>query len=473
MPLAQARIVIDPRLRRTALLVAGCFFMENLDGTIVTTASPQIGASLHVPSMAASLVITAYLVTLAALIPLSGWLVARCGSRPVFVSAIALFTLASLACAASTSLTELVAMRVLQGAGGAMMVPVGRLMVLSRTAKGELMRVTAYLVWPALLAPVVAPLIGGAIVTYANWHWLFLINVPLGAIAILCAWRLTEALCTQERLPLDKLGVVLSCGGLAGLTFTAHLLSGSVVPAGQTLACGVASVALLVAAIRHLLSARAPLVNLRTLRVPTFSASVGGSTVFLLPVESAPFLLPLLFENVFHWSAVKAGAVVLFVFVGNVAVKPATSLIYRRFGFRTAIATAATGLAACTSATALLTAQTPLAVIIAVVLLSGVARSVGLTGYTTIAFADVGERQMADASTLASTAQQLAAGLGVAAAAVALRLPMARLLAPHAGLGASYAFAFVAMAGAALLAAAWALRLHPAAGEALHGGRRG
>src|SRR3984957_516628 len=179
--------MIATRQRHVALLVAGCFFMEMLDGTIVTTSAPQIARSLAVPANSVSFIVTAYVVTLAALIPASGWMSARWGARRVFLSAIGVFTLASLGCALSRSLPELVAMRVLQGAGGAMMMPVGRLGGVARTAKANLMTITAYLIWPALLAPVIAPLAGGAITTYANWHWLFLINLPLAAIAFVVA----------------------------------------------------------------------------------------------------------------------------------------------------------------------------------------------------------------------------------------------------------------------------------------------
>src|ERR1700691_2302335 len=169
-------------------------FMEMLDGTMVSTAAPRIGAALHVPAAAIGLVITAYLVTLAVLIPLCGWMVSRFGTRKVFLTAIVIFTVASLLCATSSSLGELVAWRIVQGAGGAMMVPGGRLAVLGTTAKSDLMRMISYIVWPALIAPVIAPLAGGFITTYASWHWLFLINIPLGVIAFAVAVRLGGAL---------------------------------------------------------------------------------------------------------------------------------------------------------------------------------------------------------------------------------------------------------------------------------------
>ncbi len=200
----------DRRLRNTALLVAGCFFMENLDGTIVTTAAPRIGDALHVASTSVGLVIAAYMVTLAVFIPLSGWLAARWGARPVFLTAIVIFTASSVLCAASTSLAELVVFRVTQGIGGAMMVPVGRLVVLSRTGKAQVLAMIGLLVWPGLVAPVVAPLAGGVITTYASWQWLFLVNVPLGVLAFVFAWRLIDSPHTDQAAPpLDPIGGVL------------------------------------------------------------------------------------------------------------------------------------------------------------------------------------------------------------------------------------------------------------------------
>jgi len=461
--------MIDSRQRSTALLVAGCFFMENLDGTIVTTAAPRIGRALHVPSTAVGLVIAAYLVTLAVLIPLSGWLTARWGSRPVFMTAIVIFTLSSLACALSTSLAELVAFRVAQGIGGAMMVPVGRLMVLSRAAKSDVLRVMSMLVWPGLIAPVVAPLAGGVITTYASWRWLFLINVPLGAVALTAAARLIDAARIDAAPPLDRLGVALTCSGLAGATYTAYLLSQSTESWPEVIAFAIASAALLAAAVIHLLRASHPLVNLRTLRVPTFRVALGSGSLFWTAVTAVPFLLTLLFQNVFGWSPVKSGAVVLFVFAGNIGIKPATTPLLRRFGFRPVLMAATAGAAATMVAAGLFTSATPIVVIAAVALLSGAGRSAGLTCYSTIAFSDTPPDQMRDANTLQATAQQLSIGLGVPAAAVALRAgrPLGQLLPGGVTPSSAYTVAFLVLAVMSLLATAGAFRLHPDAGAAV------
>jgi MFS family permease len=423
--------VIDARHRNTALLVAGCYFMEMLDGTIVTTASPQIGRSLHAPATEIGLVVTAYLLTLAVLIPLSAWLTRRLGNRVIFLTAIAVFTLASIGCASSVSLGELIAMRVLQGAGGAMMVPVGRTMVISRAAKEDLLRVTSYVVWPGLLAPVIAPLAGGLITTYASWHWLFLINVPLGVIAFCVAWRLV----TNEPLgtgagaraggappPLDWGGVVLTCAGLGGLTYGAHLVSLPSPPVALTAAFLVVSVALLFGAVRHLRRTAFPLLNLRTLDVPTFRVALTAVIGYWFVCGAMPFLMPLLFQTQFGWSPVKSGAVTAFIFVGNVGIKPATTPLINRFGFRSVLVGASLGTAVVVAAFGFTTAATPVAIIALLALISGTTRSTGLTVYNTVGLADMPRELMRDANTLYATCTQLGAGLAIAIATVALRI---------------------------------------------------
>jgi EmrB/QacA subfamily drug resistance transporter len=459
---------ISPQHRRTALLVAGCFFMEMLDGTIVSTAAPQIGASLRTSPTSVGLVVTAYLLTLAVLIPLSGWLTARFGVRRIFLGAIAVFTLASLGCAAAGDLGELVALRVLQGVGGAMMVPVGRLVVLSRTEKQDIPRVMAYVVWPALIAPVLAPLLGGVITTYLSWHWLFLVNLPLGVAAFAIAWRLITAEPLPTPPPLDWAGVLLTCAGLGGLTWAGHLVSAGDAP-GTTLTVAAVALLALGAAAWHLLRTPHPLLNLRTLRVATFRASVGTGSLFWAAVSAIPFLLPLLFQTVFGWSPVKSGAMVLFVFVGNIGIKPATTYLLNRFGFRPLLLTATVGMAATAVACAFFSAGTPLPVIALVATASGATRSLGLTCYSVIAFSDVPAGEMRDANTLSATQQQTAAGLGVVVATVALRVgDSATGLFP--GLTAAavtYGTAFVLLALVILGATVGALRLHPGAGNAV------
>ena len=450
----------DTRQRNIALLVAGTFFMENLDGTILTTAAPSIGRSLGVPSVAVGITITAYLLTLAVLIPLSGWITRRLGSRRIFLAAIAIFTLASVLCALSTSLLELTIMRVLQGVGGAMMVPVGRLAVLRVTDRADLIRAIALLTWPALVAPIVAPLAGGIITTYFTWHWIFLINVPLGIVAFLAALRLIP---TEERESpprLDWLGLALTCTGLGSLVYLGSLLAERDPGVLVTIGWAVGGFGLVGLAIAHQLRAPHPLLDLRALRIETFRLSHAGGSLFRLTVNAVPFLLPLLFQDVFGYSPLLSGALVLFVFVGNLAIKPATTSLLRRFGFPAVIVAASAAAALSMALMALLSSSTPLWLVIMLLTASGVARSTGFTAYNTIAFADVERLEMTDANTLASTLQQLAAGFGVAVGAVALRLGDS-----FASGSGAFGFAFAVLALLTALATVEGLLLSRSAGE--------
>jgi EmrB/QacA subfamily drug resistance transporter len=447
--------------------------MEMLDGTIVTTSAPKIAHVLSVSVGSIALVITAYLVTLAVLIPLSGWMAARFGGRVTFLAAIALFTFASVGCAAATSFPELVVLRVIQGAGGAMMVPVGRLLVLSRSNPSNLMRLTTLLVWPGLVAPVVAPLVGGLITTYASWHWLFLINLPLGVVAFLIAMRIVHPPAFPEPGPPDVTGLILTSAGLGGLTFTADLLAAAHTNWALTIGIGLSSAALLVAAVLHLLRVRIPLIDLRLTRIHTFRSALTGSAFHFTATNAIPFLAPLLFEEVFDWSAIKAGSVVLFIFLGNVGAKSMTTYLYSRLGFRPVLVASTAGLGLSLILLGVVGTATPVVVLALILLASGAGRSIGATGYSTVIFSDIPQSEMRHANTLVVTVQQLGASWGVAAGAVALRLggPVGRLLGGHAGSHTAYTVAFVLVACLALLASGEALRMQPGSGDALRGDR--
>jgi len=456
--------VITPKQRNVALLVAGCFFMENLDGTIVTTAAPSLAAALGVPVGAISSVITAYLVTLAVLIPVSGWMARRFGTRRIFLIAIVVFTLASLGCAFSANLSMLVIMRVLQGAGGAMMVPVGRVAVFTGAAKQDLIRIVAFITWPALVAPVMAPLLGGILATYASWRWIFLINVPLGAVALLVASRLITDADHPRPGPLDWVGMLLTAAGFGGLAFSAHLIAEE--PGWIGYAALAAAIVLTLMAVWHLLGTTHPLLNLQVLRISTLRFFVTTGSLYWVVVGAIPFLTPLLFQQGFGWSPVMSGAVVLLIFVGNIAIKPATTPLLNRFGFRPTLLVAAGVLVLTTVGIGLVSASTSLVVIGALVLVSGVARSTGLTVFNTIGVSDVEPADIPDANAVMATSQQLCSAFGVAVATIALH---AGSLLEVSALGplAPYRFAYGLLAVAGLLAFVGAARLDPDAGRAL------
>jgi EmrB/QacA subfamily drug resistance transporter len=448
--------------------------MELLDGTIISTAAPRMARSLGVQSADISVTITAYLLTVAVLIPLSGWLADRIGVRRLFSSAIAIFTIASVLCAISTSLPELTVMRVLQGIGGAMMVPVGRLVVLRDTAKDDVIAVIAFLTWPALVAPVVAPALGGLLTTYASWQWIFLVNVPLGVAAFIGASRLVPALAMAPRVALDWFGLFTVSLALGGLVFGASLLarkSVAPIPTAISVAGGLLT---LVVAVRHLLRTPHPLVDLRPLRIRTFRASQTGGSFFRISVLAVPFLLPLMFQDDFGWSPIKAGGMVLFVFVGNLLIKPLTTPLLRRLGFRSVLLGAAS-MAGVTTIACGLIQQSTLLIATALLLVGGGAfRSIGFSGYNTLAFADIDGRDMTHASTLATTVQQLAGGIGVAFGALALRSGQG-LRSPlgHAGSAhLPYQLAFLLLGLLVIPAMVEAWLLPRSAGEQIGGGAR-
>jgi len=414
-----ARSTLD---RPLALLVAGTFFMEILDGTVLATAAPDIAASLHVRAPDIGIAITAYLVTLAVLIPLSGWLADRWGSRTVFVAAIVLFSVSSGLCALSRGLPELTALRVLQGAGGALMVPVGRLIVLRGTAKPDVIRAIAFLTWPGLVAPIAAPLAGGLLTTYLSWHWIFLINLPLGAVALVAAIRRVPQIRAADPPPMDWPGFLQTSGALGALVVAMSALGAERVDVPLVVGSAVSALVLGVTSYRHLVRAPHPLLDLGLLRWRTFRAGQAGGGLYRATVFAVPFVLPLMFQEAFGWNAVRAGVMVTAVFAGNLAIKPATTAILHRLSFRTVIVASVSVVSLTMLLCGGLTPGTPTVAVVGLLVISGAARSVGFTAYGTIMFADVDERHLASANTLSSTVQQLAGGLGVAVGVLGLQI---------------------------------------------------
>lgn len=405
-----------------ALLVAGALFMEILDATILAPAIPLIASSFGVEAVDVNLAISAYLVTVAVLIPATGWLADRFAVRRVFLAAIVVFTLASVGCAVSTSLPMLVGMRVVQGIGGAMMVPVGRLAVLRNSAKSDLVRAIALLTWPSLAAPVVAPVLGGAIATVGSWRWIFLINIPLGVIGFLLALKLVRGGPVPSARTLDWAGMLLLGGGIAAGLIALESIRVSGTDWLLVGACGAAAIMLLASALWHLLRTPAPLIALPVLRVRTLRITVAAGSLYRMVITAVPFLLPLMFVIEFGWTPLQAGLVVAALFIGNLTIKPVTTPLMRRFGIRTVLIANGVASVGCFGALALVQPGVPVAVIVAVLYLSGALRSIGFTAYNSLAFADVDGDDLTHANTLNASVQELAAGLGIAFAALLVSL---------------------------------------------------
>ncbi|EKB85008.1 TPA: MFS transporter [Klebsiella pneumoniae] len=406
----------------SALLVAGAFFMEFLDGTVIATALPDMARDFGVTAVELNIGISAYLITLAVLIPASGWIADRFGARAIFTLALAIFTLASVFCGLSTEVHIFVAMRILQGVGGALMVPVGRLAVLRTTPKHQLIKAIATLTWPALVAPIIGPPLGGFITRYASWHWIFFINVPLGLAAIILSLRIIPDIRETERRSFDLSGFITTSVAMVSLVTAMERLGDRQPQIWPTLALAALGFGCLLYSIRHFRRAAAPMVRLDALQVPTFRVTMYGGSLFRASISAVPFLLPLLFQVGFGMDPFHSGLLVLAVFVGNLTIKPATTPLIRWLGFRRLLlingALNVCSLLAC----ALLTPQTPVWAIMLILYLGGVFRSIQFTGVSTLAFADVPAAQMSDANTLFSTASQLAVGLGITLGAIGIRL---------------------------------------------------
>ncbi|XVB75000.1 MFS transporter [Klebsiella pneumoniae] len=405
-----------------ALLVAGAFFMEFLDGTVIATALPDMARDFGVTAVELNIGISAYLITLAVLIPASGWIADRFGARAIFTLALAIFTLASVFCGLSTEVHIFVAMRILQGVGGALMVPVGRLAVLRTTPKHQLIKAIATLTWPALVAPIIGPPLGGFITRYASWHWIFFINVPLGLAAIILSLRIIPDIRETERRSFDLSGFITTSVAMVSLVTAMERLGDRQPQIWPTLALAALGFGCLLYSIRHFRRAAAPMVRLDALQVPTFRVTMYGGSLFRASISAVPFLLPLLFQVGFGMDPFHSGLLVLAVFVGNLTIKPATTPLIRWLGFCRLLlingALNVCSLLAC----ALLTPQTPVWAIMLILYLGGVFRSIQFTGVSTLAFADVPAAQMSDANTLFSTASQLAVGLGITLGAIGIRL---------------------------------------------------
>jgi EmrB/QacA subfamily drug resistance transporter len=468
--MADSTVLRESWSPRLALLVAATFFMEFLDGTILVTAIPSIAEDFGVAAADVNITMTAYLMTVAMGIPISGWLAQRLGARRVFCAAIATFTVASLLCALSQDLTMLTLSRILQGAGGAMMVPVGTLVVLRGTPKEELLRATAYLVWPGLLAPVLAPLVGGALTSYLSWQWIFLINIPLGLAAFLAALRLVPPGAGDKMRRLDWFGLALTTSGVGSLVVGLELAGAH--PSGPwPWSIVTAGLILLTAAGAWMRRYRHPLFNLSVFATRTFRATSTGGFVYRLTISAVPFLLPLMFQDGFGWDPLHAGAMVAAVFVGNIGIKPATTPLIRRFGFKPVLVFASLASALTFVLCSLLDATTPEALIFGLLVASGAFRSIGFSAYASVQYADIVPEQLPSANAVSATLVQLAAGSGIALAALFLRLFQTSEVLGE-GAAAPYRGAFLVFAALMLLSTVDSLMLQRHAGAEVSQARR-
>ena len=407
--------------RRLSLIVACALFIENMDSTAIATSLPAIAADLGTEPIALKLALTAYLLALAVFIPVSGWVADRFGARSTFMAAIAVFLLGSLACAASSSLEQMVAARFLQGMGGALMVPVGRLVLLRTVPKNELVQALSWLTIPALVAPMIGPPLGGLISTYGDWRWIFLINLPMGLLGIVLARRYIPDLRSPVQA-LDWRGFALSGLGLALALFGFSTLGRHLVSTPLAATCLVLGLAAMAGYVWHARLHPHPLIDLNLFRHHTFRAGVLGGALFRIGIGATPFLLPLMLQLGFGLTALQSGLLTFASAAGAMFMKTIAAGVLKRFGFRNVLWTNALFASAMLAGFGLFSDTTPHAVIIAVLVVSGCFRSLQFTSLNAISYAEVDQARMGQASSLSGMAQQFSLALGVAIGGYGLQI---------------------------------------------------
>ncbi|PPD45214.1 MAG: MFS transporter [Methylocystis sp.] len=442
--------------------------MEQLDGTVLATALPAMSADLHEDPVALKLALTSYLLSLAVFIPLSGWAADRFGARRVFRAAIAVFTIGSILCGFSGSLATIVAARVVQGLGGAMMVPVGRLVILRTAPRHELVRAMAWLTIPALIGPLIGPPLGGFIVTYFEWRYIFWINVPIGLLGAALTTRFIPDLHEENVPPLDVKGAILSGIGLSFIVFGFTIAGRGFAPTPVVALIVATGAVAIFAYLSHARRAAHPIIDVTLLRIPTFRAAIIGGYLFRIGLGATPFLLPLLLQVGFGLSAYESGLLTFVSTAGAIVMKTTAQPILKRLGFRRVLVGNALISCAFLLGNAYFTQATPHLLMMAVLLVGGFFRSLQFTALNAIAYADIPAASMSNATSFAAVGQQLSLSTGVAIGAAALEATRAL----HGG-GAlqadDFAPAFFVVAAISALSVFTFWRLAPNAADELTG----
>jgi EmrB/QacA subfamily drug resistance transporter len=456
-----------PHFRTIALIVGAAMFMEQLDGTVLATALPSMARELGVSAPSLSIALTSYLISLAVFIPVSGRIADRFGARTVFRSAIIAFVLGSIACAQAPNVAFLVAARFFQGVGGALMLPVGRLVLMRSVEKRDLIAATSWVLIPAVVGPILGPPIGGFIVTYLNWRWIFYINVPIGILGVILVSLFIAN--TRGEVPekTDYKGIFLSSLSLGLLLFGLELTShdGQFHLALMLLAIG----GLLgIFYIRHARRAKDPILDISLMKIPTYGTSVIAGAITRVTQGAHPYLLPLMMQLGFGLSAAQSGLMTLATALGSIAAKPVAPPLLRRFGFRDTLMInglfASAGYAVC----GLFRPGWPLPVMFLVMVASGFFMSIQFTGYNTIAYDEIEQDRMGSATSFYTTFQQLMLSMGICAGAAALQGAMV-LRGHHLPQFSDFTAAFWTVALISLSATIWNRRFSHEAGTEISG----
>jgi EmrB/QacA subfamily drug resistance transporter len=403
-------------------LVAMAFFMESLDTTILNTAVPAIAQALGIVPLSMKAVLASYTLSLAVFIPISGWMADRFGTRRVFSSAIGIFTLGSLLCGLSTNIHVLVTCRILQGCGGAMMVPVGRLTLVRTFAKSELVRVLTWVVIPALIGPMVGPFLGGLIVNYFHWRVIFFVNIPVGLLGLYLVYRHLPDYREEHTPPLDLVGLVLFGSGIALLSYVLEVFGETTLSTREILGLLIISLMLLGGYAFHAMHTEFPVLQTKLFLIRTFRAAVGGGFVTRIGIGGIPFLFPLLYQVGLGFTPVQSGLLMMPQAVAALCLKLSVTGILTRLGYRKILISNTVILGLLILSFALIGEHTPIWIVIVQVFIYGFFSSLQYSSMNTLVYADVTEDEASSASSIASTMQQMAISFGVASASLAAAL---------------------------------------------------
>jgi EmrB/QacA subfamily drug resistance transporter len=450
------------------LVVACAMFMQNLDSTVIATALPTIARSLDETPLTLNVAITCYLLSLAVFIPISGWTADRFGARRVFSAAIVVFTLGSIGCGMANSLAALVAARIVQGMGGALMVPVGRLVLLRTVAKSDLVRAMSYVSVPALIGPVMGPPLGGFIVTYWSWRWIFFINIPIGVLGLVLVNLLVGDLKEGGRRPFDFGGFALTGVGLATLAFGFENVGRGALPNILVAALLTVGAACAMLYVRHARRVDHPIIDLALFQIPTYAVASIGGFLFRMGLGALPFLLPLMLQVGFGLDALSSGLLTFASAAGAMTMKMTAARIIRTLGFRIVLVGDAVISALFLFGYSLFRPDTPHLVIFLALLAGGFFRSLQMTSINTLGYADVPPGMLSRATSLTSMAQQLSQTVGVATGALLLQVVLA-LRGGTALVAADFYPAFVGVALISLFSVPFFVKMSPDAGAEVSG----
>ena len=467
-PLGQATPPAGQKPWLVPTIIGSALFMQTLDATVISNALPAMARSFHESPLTLNLAITSYLLASAVFLPISAWAADRFGAKHLCRLAIILFAASSLGSGLARNLEQLIAFRIIQGMAGAMMAPVGRLVLLKSTPKAELVQAMSFLTLPAMLGPVLGPPIGGFLVTYASWRWIFFINVPAGILGVTLVSLFIDNIREEAPAPLDWPGFLLTSLGLSGVVYGFENLGRGIIPEGAIISLLGGGALCIGAYAVHARRARHPIIDLSLFRIPTFTASTIGGFFMRMSMGASPFLLALLLQVGFGMNALTAG---LFTFTSAAAalvMKTTARPIIRWLGFKSVLSanTVITGVTF--MAYGLFKATTPHILMVAVLLVGGFFRSLQLSALNALAYADVPQPRMSQASSLASMSQQLSLSIGIGLAALSLAI-IGDAHGHHALSTPDISLTFVIIGAASLLALPFFLSLSRDAGAEVSG----